>query len=110
MSELHVSIPYATLKLLARLAADGRVDVRAQTARALGWFVDLYPKRVEELLLVLACDSSRKVRAAAAESLADLIPAVNDPWELIEEWNRHPDRAREVLRTARRALPPPLGA
>ena len=109
LSELHVSVPYATLKLLSRLANDGRVDVRAQAARALGWFVDHYPERVEELLLLLACDSSRKVRAAAAESLADLIPRANDPWELIEHGNAHPDRAREVLKTARRSLPPPLG-
>jgi len=109
LEDLHVSVPYATLKLLSRLANDGRVDVRAQTARALGWFVDAYPARVEELLLVLACDTSRKVRAAAAESLADLIPRANDPWELIESWNGHPDRAREVLKAARRSLPPPLG-
>ena len=109
ISELHTSLPYATLKLLARLASDGRVDVRADTARALGWFVDSYPDRVEELLLLLACDTSRKVRAAAAESLADLIPRSNDPWELIEQWNTHPDRAREVLKAARRSLPPPLG-
>ncbi|HEY2743810.1 MAG TPA: HEAT repeat domain-containing protein [Polyangia bacterium] len=107
--ELHLSVPYATLKLLARLACDGRTEVRAQTARALGWFVDAYPDRIEELLLLLACDSSRKVRAAAAESLADLIPRANDPWELIEQWNTHPDRAREVLEVARRSLPPPLG-
>jgi hypothetical protein len=109
MSELHVSVPYATLKLLSRLANDGRTEVRAETARAIGWFVDSYPDRVEELLLLLACDTSRKVRAAAAESLADLIPAANDPWELIETWNNHPDRAREVLKAARRSLPPPLG-
>ncbi len=109
MSELHVSVPYATLKLLSRLATDGRADVRAATARALGWFVDAYPDRVEELLLLLACDERRKVRAAAAESLADLIPRANDPWSLIETWNEHPDRAREVLKAARRSLPPPLG-
>lgn len=109
MEELHVSVPYAALKLLSRLANDGRVDVRAQTARAIGWFVDGYPKRVDELLLLLACDTSRKVRAAAAESLADLIPRANDPWEIIETWNSHPDRAREVLKAARRSLPPPLG-
>ena len=109
MNDLHVSVPYATLKLLSRLANDGRVEVRTETARALGWFVDTYPDRVEELLLLLACDTSRKVRAAAAESLADLIPRANDPWELIETWNSHPDRAREVLKAARRSLPPPLG-
>jgi hypothetical protein len=109
MNELHVSVPYAALKLLSRLANDGRVDVRTQTARALGWFVVGYADRVEELLLLLACDTSRKVRAAAAESLADLIPAANDPWGIIEAWNAHPDRAREVLKAARRSLPPPLG-
>ncbi len=109
MSELHVSVPYATLRLLERLCQDGRVDVRAQAARALGWFVASHPERVEELLLVLACDGSRKVRAAAAESLADLIPRSNDPWELIEQWSGHPERAREVLQAARRSLPPPLG-
>ena len=95
------------MKLLARLANDGRVDVRAQAARALGWFVDAYPDRVEELLLLLACDSSRKVRAAAAESLADLIPRANDPWELIEQWNAHPDRAREVLQSRAALAPSP---
>ena len=40
LDELHVSVPYATLKLLSRLANDGRVEVRAQAARAIGWFVD----------------------------------------------------------------------
>lgn len=109
MAELHLSVPYATLRLLARLASDGRADVRAEAARAIGWFVDSHPDRVEELLLLLACDSSRNVRAAAAESLADLIPRSNDPWEIIETWNGHPDRAREVLLAARRSLPPPLG-
>jgi hypothetical protein len=109
MNELQVSVPYATLKLLSRLANDGRVDVRADTARALGRFVESHPERVEELLLLLACDSSRKVRAAAAEALAEMIPRSNDPWELIEHWQTHPDRARQVLETARRSLPPPLG-
>jgi HEAT repeat protein len=109
IQELRVSVPYATLKLLARLASDSRPDVRVNTARSLGWFVDAYCQRVEELLLLLSCDSSRKVRAAASESLADLLPVANDPWQLIESWNQHPDRAREVLRAARRSLPPPLG-
>lgn len=110
MPELHVAVPYAALKLVSRLASDGRTEVRAEAARALGWLVDAYPQRVEEQLLLLACDPSRRVRAAAAESLADLLPCANDPWELIETWNSHPDRAREVLRVARRSLPPPLGA
>ncbi|HEX8953810.1 MAG TPA: HEAT repeat domain-containing protein [Polyangia bacterium] len=109
VARLHVSVPYATLRLLSRLANDGRADVRARAARALGTFVESHPERVEELLLVLACDASRRVRAAAAESLADLIPRSNDPWELIEHWSTHPDRAREVLEAARRSLPPPLG-
>jgi HEAT repeat protein len=109
MTDLHVSVPYATLRLLGRLASDGRADVRARAARALGWFVDAYPRRVEELLLPLACDSSRKVRTAAAEALADLIPVATDPWKLMEEWEAHPDRARAVLQVARRSLPPPLG-
>jgi hypothetical protein len=109
MSELRVSVPYATLRLLGRLASDERADVRARAARALGWFVDHYARRVEELLLPLACDASRKVRAAAAEALADLIPVAADPWKLMEDWQAHPDRAREVLQAARRSLPPPLG-
>jgi HEAT repeats len=109
IAELRVSVPYATLELLGRLASDRRVDVRAQAARALGWFVDIYPQRVEELLLVLSCDDHRKVRTAAAESLADLLPRAPDPWELIHAWSEHPNRAREVLATARRSLPPPLG-
>lgn len=107
--DLRVAVPYATLRLLGRLANDGRADVRAETARALGWFVEPYPGAVEALLLPLACDSSRKVRAAAAETLADLIPVADDPYRVIENWESHPDRAREVLQAARRSLPPPLG-
>ena len=107
--ELRVAVPYATLRLLGRLANDPRVEVRARVASALGWLVEPYPDRVETLLLLLACDTSRKVRRAAAESLADLLPAVNDPWKLIETWDAHPDRAREALEAARRSLPPPLG-
>lgn len=109
IAELRVAVPYATIKLLSRLASDGRVEVRAQTARALGWFAEIYPDRVEELLLVLSCDASRKVRHAAAESLADLLPVVDDPLQMLEEWQAHPDRARETLQLARRSLPPPLG-
>jgi hypothetical protein len=109
IGELRVAVPYATLRLLGRLGSDPRVEVRSRVARALGWFVEPYPEDVERLLLLLACDTSRKVRRAAAESLADLLPAVDNPWKLIESWDAHPDRAREALEAARRSLPPPLG-
>jgi len=33
LAELHVSIPYATMRLLGRLASDGRSEVRAAAAR-----------------------------------------------------------------------------
>jgi hypothetical protein len=98
------------LRLLSRLANDERCDARAEAAGALGWFVDLYPERVEALLLPLACDVSRQVRAAAAETLAELIPVAANPHRLVEQWQSHPERAREVLQAARRSLPPPLGA
>ncbi len=104
-----MSVPFATLRLLSRLCNDVRVEVRCATAHALGAFVDCYPKRVEELLFLLACDSSRKVRHAAAQTLAKLIPASDDPWRVIESWQAHPDRARDVLKEARRSLPHPLG-
>lgn len=106
---LRVSVPFATLRVLSRLCNDGRVEVRTATARALAEFIDCYPARVEELLFLLACDSSRKVRHAAAETLAKLIPASNDPWRIIEAWQDHPDRARDTLKLARRSLPLPLG-
>lgn len=110
MPQLRVSVPYAAMRLLGRLATDGRVEVRTQSARALQWFVELYPEKLEELLLLLACDPARKVRQAAVETLAALLPRVGDPERLIETWeNEHPDRAREALRSARRNLPPPLG-
>jgi hypothetical protein len=107
---LRRSVPYATVRLLGRLATDARVDVRAQVAAALAYFVDLYAERIEELLLVLSCDPSRKVRHAAALTLAELLPRVPNPTRTIEIWeNEHPDRARETMAAARRALPPPLG-
>jgi HEAT repeats len=108
--QLAVSVPFAMVRLLARLATDARVDVRMEAAKNLAQFVEIYPERVEELLLLASCDPSRKVRAAAAETLAALLPRIPDPWRLIETWeNEHPDRAREALRSARRSLPPPFG-
>ncbi|HEX4513317.1 MAG TPA: hypothetical protein VH054_07265 [Polyangiaceae bacterium] len=108
--QLAVSVPFATERLLARLAADGRVEVRVEAAKNLASFVELYPERVEELLLLLSCDPNRRVRHAASETLAVLLPRTPDPWRLIETWeNEHPDRAREALRNARRSLPPPFG-
>ena len=108
--QLAVSVPFATVRLLARLTTDGRVDVRVEAAKNLGSFVDIYPERVEELLLLLSCDPSRRVRHAAGETLALLLPRMPDPWRLIETWeNEHPDRAREALRNARRTLAAPFG-
>jgi hypothetical protein len=106
---LRVTVPFATLRLLSRLGNDERKEVRAATARALGAFVDWHPPRVEELLLPLACDPSGRVRHAAAETLARLISASADPWQVIETWQAHPDRARAALKEARRSLPHPLG-
>jgi HEAT repeat protein len=67
---LRASVPFATVKLLAQLAGDGRVEVRAGVAEALGAYVDLYPDRIGQLLTRLAADMSRKVRQSAATSLA----------------------------------------
>jgi hypothetical protein len=107
---LRRSVPFAAVRLLGRLATDGRADVRADVAHALAWFVEAYPDRIEELLLLLACDPSRKVRHAAAVTLAHLLPRVSNPGRMIATWeNEHPDRARETMATARRSLPPPLG-
>jgi len=109
MAGLRVCVPYATLELLGQLTVDPRADVRAGVARSLPWFADLYPERAEKMLLPLASDSSRRVRASVAESLADLIEASSAPWTLIARWDRQPERTREVLRSARKRLPPPLG-
>jgi hypothetical protein len=106
---LRRTVPFATLRLLARLGHDDRVDLRAATARALAAFVDWYPSAVEGLLLPLACDPRRQVRHASAETLAQLLLGHADPARLIEIWQAHPDRARDVLAQARRSLPPPLG-
>src|SRR5690242_18618252 len=56
VKSLRVSVPFATLRLLARLSEDERAEVRIQIARLLTWFADLYPERVEQLLMPLACD------------------------------------------------------
>src|SRR6478735_2331905 len=58
---LRVSVPFATLRLLARLAEDERAEVRLHIARILTWFADLYPDRVEQLLMPLACDANKRV-------------------------------------------------
>ena len=109
IAALRVSVPFATLRLLGRLACDDHPDVRAGVARALPWFADLYPDRVEQLLLPLACDSARAVRAAAVDALADLLESAPAAQDIVDRWQWHPDRAREVLDRARRKLPPPLG-
>ncbi len=107
--KLRVCVPFATLRLLARLQGDDRAEVRLGVARALPWFAELYPSRVEELLLPLSCDANAKVRAATVETLADLLELADDPGPIIERWQWHPDRARDVLKRARALLPPPVG-
>jgi hypothetical protein len=107
--KLRVCVPFATLRLLARLAGDPRAEVRLGVARAMPWFAELYAERVEELLLPLACDSNSKVRAATVGALADLLELSADPWPIVERWQWHPDRARDVLARARALLPSPLG-
>jgi HEAT repeats len=99
---LRQLVPFATFRLLARLGNDPRDEVRVGTARALAEFVEMYPERVEELLLPLACDPSRRVRTAAVEPLAALL--ARQPEMLAERWRWHPDRAVEVLERARKQL------
>lgn len=106
--ELRVSVPYATLRLLSRFATDDRTDVRAGVARGLPWFAELYPERVEQELLLLACDSAHKVRVATAEGLADLIESSDDPESIVARFASNTDRTREVLQRARALLPPRL--
>lgn len=110
MPQLRVTVPYAALRLVERLTGDLRAEVRLDAARALPWFTDLYPDRVERVLWALAGDSSRRVRAACAVALGDLLESVVDPWAVIRRWERQPKRAREVLGRARRRLRPPVGA
>ena len=101
---LRALVPCATLRLIGRLASDERDEIRVGAARALGSFVGADPERVESLLLPLACDSSRRVRTAAAETLGKLLAALDDADELINRWLWHPDRAAEVMARARRCL------
>jgi hypothetical protein len=108
MPQLRVSVPFAAMRLLQRLATHGRNDIRFNVARALPYFADLYPDAVEQALLPLACDSLRKVRGVAAEALADLLEVSPDPRAIIARWQRQPEKAREVLERARQSLRPPL--
>ena len=103
VGQLRAIVPFATVRLLARLSSDERDEIRVGVARGLAAFVDVYPDRVEELLLPLACDPARRVRAAAADTLAKLLAAVPDVEAVIERWRWHPDRAVEVLEKARKA-------
>ena len=96
-------VPYATFRLLGRLAGDSREELRVGVARSLAAFVELYPARVEELLLALGCDSCRRVRAAAAETLAELLRQPHRE-ALLERWSWHPDRALEVLNRAKKLV------
>jgi hypothetical protein len=99
---LRELVPCATFRLLTRLCNDPRDELRAGTARALGEFAALYPDRVEDLLLPLACDPCRRVRTATVDSLAALLRALPRPDELVERWRWHPDRALDVLERARK--------
>jgi hypothetical protein len=78
-AQLRESVPFATLSLLARLACDNRLEVRAQVALALSDFVELYPERVKDLLHLLSCDSARRVRHAAALTLSVMANARRSP-------------------------------
>jgi hypothetical protein len=99
---LRATVAYATVRLLSRLSTDQRVEVRQSVARALPVFADLYLERVEELLLVLACDPHRRVRTAAQEALERVLARLADPLPLVARWPSDPDRAREALTGAPR--------
>ncbi len=109
LPELRTTVPYAALRLLERFVADRRDSVRVSVARALPWFIELYPQAVDRMLLTAACDPARRVRDAAARALADLLESTSTPTELIERWRWHSVRARQVLDEARALLPAPVG-
>jgi hypothetical protein len=104
VQQLRTLVPFATFRLLSRLGGDERDEVRAGAAKALQSFVDVYPDRVEDVLLQLACDPVRRVRNAAAETLAKLLRVLPNPTELVDRWRWHPDRATDVLDRARKSL------
>jgi hypothetical protein len=100
--KLRRTVPFATFRLLGRLITDARWEVRAGVAQALPWFAEVYPDRIEELLLPLACDPSRRVRTAAAEALAVILRGCANAETIMSRWQtQHPDRAREVMERAR---------
>jgi hypothetical protein len=104
--QLRVSVPYATLCVLWQLATDPKPAIRANVARALPWFAEVYADRAEALLLPLADDDARQVRLAAVDSLVDFLESTADRNALIARWQRYSGRTREVLERARQRLPP----
>jgi hypothetical protein len=104
---LRKIVPYAALRLVERLATSGRVEVRSLAAESLRPFIDLYPERVEALLLRLCADSSRRVRAACREPLAALLLSSRERRRLVERFDKRSKETKEVLAEARRAIPPP---
>jgi hypothetical protein len=97
---LRATVAYAAARLLARLSTHPRGEVREGVARALPVFADLYLERVEELLLVLACDPQARVRAAAEDALERVLARLaelSDLVPLVERWRAHPDSGREPL-------------
>jgi hypothetical protein len=104
VQHLRNVVPYATFRLLTRLSSDERDELRVGVARALGHFVNIYPEKMEDLLLPLACDPARRVRAAAVEALSLLLLDSPHPEEIVERWRWYPDRAVDVLERARKSL------
>jgi hypothetical protein len=97
-------VAYATARLLARLSIHERAAVREGVARALPAFADLYLERSEELLLVLACDPQRRVRAAAEQALEHVLARLSelsDLAPLVERWRSQPERSPEALANGR---------
>ena len=97
LNELHVSVPYATLKLLSRLANDGRAEVRAETARALGWFVDALPASCRGAPVGAGVRHQSQSARGSGRIAGRPDPARQRSVAAHREWNRTPIAPVEVL-------------
>jgi hypothetical protein len=97
-------VAYASLRLLALIAAEPDGALRARVGAALEVFAGVQPALVEELVLSLASDPSFEVRASLLGATAALLQAQGDQMVLVERFCEYSAAARETIERARMLL------
>jgi hypothetical protein len=103
-SRFRATVAFAAVRLVAALLEGADEELRTRAVTALIPFADLYPERVEELLLSVVEERGLAIRAAHLEALCALLAVQPHPMLLVERWIATSPAARRAVAAAQELL------